>query len=207
MIRIRKLQLTGFRGALEPVEIDLKSQCKSLAIYGANGTGKSTITDALEWFYYDRVDHLWRENCKENALPNTMLPVGQDTCVEVTFNDDTLSGKKTLSSNASVSTSNASQAFKKHIESVKSGQERVVLRHADLLRFLVSTKGQKREELARIIGYQELESFRDVVRHSQTKLENDHGGTPDRSHCPRRASSSVRASEAPARLSSGVARQ
>jgi hypothetical protein len=34
---------------------------------------KSTITDAIEWSIKGRVDHLWREDCKEASLRNVLL--------------------------------------------------------------------------------------------------------------------------------------
>ena len=36
-------------------------------------SGKSSITDAIEWVIWDRVAHLWREDCKESALRNVDL--------------------------------------------------------------------------------------------------------------------------------------
>ena len=61
MIRLRQLRVAGFRGVLDPLTIDLGFECHSIAIFGENATGKSSIADAVEWFYTDRVDHLWKE--------------------------------------------------------------------------------------------------------------------------------------------------
>ena len=59
MIKIRKLTISGFRGSsIIPFELDLTKHHRSVAIFGENGTGKSTVTDAIEWFYANRVDHL-----------------------------------------------------------------------------------------------------------------------------------------------------
>jgi chromosome segregation ATPase len=54
MVNLRKIKLEGFRGARLPVEMDFTHRHASIAIYGDNGGGKSTITDALEWFYFTR---------------------------------------------------------------------------------------------------------------------------------------------------------
>lgn len=32
--------------------------CKIILLYGDNGTGKSSISDAVEWFFTDKVPHL-----------------------------------------------------------------------------------------------------------------------------------------------------
>ena len=78
MIRVRRTHISGFRGARYPVTFDLTSSCKSIAIFGENAAGKSTITDAIEWFFRDRVEHLWREDCMEEALRNVHLAATDD---------------------------------------------------------------------------------------------------------------------------------
>ena len=48
----------------------------SILVYGDNGSGKSSISDALEWFYYGGVDHLSSEEIGRGgleALRNVML--------------------------------------------------------------------------------------------------------------------------------------
>jgi hypothetical protein len=44
-----------------------------VSIFGENATGKSTPTDALEWFLLGKVEHLWREDCNEAALRDVLL--------------------------------------------------------------------------------------------------------------------------------------
>jgi len=73
MIRLRRLVISGFRGARYPLVVDLTGDCRSIAIFGENASGKSTITDSIEWFFTDRVDHLWSEYCKEEALRNVHI--------------------------------------------------------------------------------------------------------------------------------------
>jgi ABC-type antimicrobial peptide transport system ATPase subunit len=68
MIKLRRLDLVGFRGARFPLSLDFTLQHRSLSVFGENASGKSTLTDGLEWFITGRVDHLWREDCKEDAL-------------------------------------------------------------------------------------------------------------------------------------------
>src|SRR5271157_3390742 len=97
MIRLRQIEISGFRGALDSVAIDFGAGCQSIAIFGENAAGKSSFTDAIEWFYKDRVDHLWKENCKESSLRNTLLSEKASSSVEVNFNQPSMNCTKTLS--------------------------------------------------------------------------------------------------------------
>jgi len=45
---ITKIELTGFRGATEPFELDIDPQKDLTMLFGENGSGKSTILDAMD---------------------------------------------------------------------------------------------------------------------------------------------------------------
>jgi ABC-type Mn2+/Zn2+ transport system ATPase subunit len=175
MIRLLKIELVGFRGALDGLSIDLESSGRSIAIFGENAAGKSSISDAIEWFYKDRVDHLWKENCKESALRNTFLPEKSDSSVFLAFTDKTLDCRKTLSSLLTTSVSNRDKRFEEYLGKTNDRPERLTLRTGELLSFILSTKTEKRQLLAKIIGYEALDDFREVLSQTQSKLE----GTPE----------------------------
>jgi hypothetical protein len=63
--------------------------------------------------------------------------------------------------------------FRTYLEGVTTGQERIALRNADLLAFILMKKGEKRQELARIIGYEALDNFRATIQQTQFRLEKD----------------------------------
>lgn len=48
-IRIEQLTLTGFRGATCPVTVDFDKNKYATLVFGENGTGKSTIVDAIDF--------------------------------------------------------------------------------------------------------------------------------------------------------------
>ncbi len=50
-MRIKSIRLAWFRGAADPVS--LEPDCKSMVIYGANGSGKSSFVDAVEYVLND----------------------------------------------------------------------------------------------------------------------------------------------------------
>ncbi|HEX3987903.1 MAG TPA: ATP-binding protein [Verrucomicrobiae bacterium] len=47
--KVSKLSLFGFRGATQPVEIHFDISKPVTLVFGENGTGKSTIADALDF--------------------------------------------------------------------------------------------------------------------------------------------------------------
>jgi AAA15 family ATPase/GTPase len=173
MTRLRAIQIDGFRGVLANLTLNLAGQ--SLAIYGENATGKSSIADAIEWFYTNRVAHLWKENCKETSLRNTRLPDSTSSRVSLLFTDKRLDCTKTLSSSFDSEYSNVSKEFQDHVRKIQEGQERLILRNVDLWNFVLSTKTEKRQDLAELIGYESLDSFREVISRTLKKLED----TPD----------------------------
>ena len=48
--RLTKITMQAFRGVRDAYEIDLP-QAQSLLMYGDNGTGKSSLADAIEWYF------------------------------------------------------------------------------------------------------------------------------------------------------------
>lgn len=58
---------------------------------------------------------------------------------------------------------------------VQRGHERITLRNVDLWNFVLSTKTEKRQELAQLIGYESLDTFKESIGRTQPRLEN----TPD----------------------------
>jgi hypothetical protein len=171
MVTLRKIKLEGFRGARLPVEMDFTNRHASVAIYGDNGGGKSTITDALEWFYFNKIEHLWREDCKEECLRNTHFPENQDIILSIEFNDTRLNSIKTLNAKFRSKYSNGTQEFNDYLE--QSEKERLFLRYGDVLRFVLLTKGEKRTQILDIIGYRHVSDIRSTLVSACNSLERN----------------------------------
>ncbi len=88
--KIQRLVMHAFRGVPGEMTVDF-GKGDSLAVYGDNGTGKSTIADALEWYFTGEIEFLRHEG-RQHAVRH----VGGDdigvTSVEVITNG-TLGGK------------------------------------------------------------------------------------------------------------------
>ncbi len=171
MTKLRKLSVSGFRGARYELPLDFSNKSRSLAIFGENAAGKSTITDALEWFLTDRVGHLWREDCKQEALRHVLIGQDDDSSVKVEFAGDSLSGAKHLSSALKTSTDFANDSARSIVEGLQ--EDRIILRHADIVGFLDQQKGAKRKAIADIIGYEEINKFREAIQGTLNALKRE----------------------------------
>ena len=49
--KIQSIRLNNFRGATKPLEIDFDSKKSMVMIFGENGTGKSTLVDAIDFIF------------------------------------------------------------------------------------------------------------------------------------------------------------
>ena len=85
MTKIKAISISGIRGIRELLPLDLNT--KSVLVYGDNGSGKSSLSDALEWFYFDQIDHLSGEEIGrrkgKDALRNIFIPDEEDSFVEI----------------------------------------------------------------------------------------------------------------------------
>ena len=174
-MQIESIILTGFRGVKEKLTLNLSS--KSFLIYGENGAGKSSITDAIEWFYRDSVSHL---SCEEidkkglSALPNTSKADMEQCAVEFNFSKNNFNSQKSIiikKLNLEVKDSNTSDLFRKYIE--KSSGENLILRYEDLTEFVLSTKKQKLDSLSKVIGFTEVSYMRSVLKKAVNEIKNE----------------------------------
>src|SRR3989344_8593400 len=86
--KIKNINIKGFRGVKHEIVLPLAE--KSALFYGDNGTGKSTVADAIEWFYKDSVDHLSSEEIDKTALRYFDLPDTESASVSLDFSQTNL---------------------------------------------------------------------------------------------------------------------
>ena len=87
-MRLSEVSLSWFRGAADAASLPPK--CKSIVVYGCNGSGKSSFVDAIEYALRGRVLHLAHEYSgkhQERALLNTHRPPSQKASIRITFAD------------------------------------------------------------------------------------------------------------------------
>lgn len=162
-IKINNLKIKGIRGAKDVIELPLKG--KSILLYGDNGTGKSSISDAIEWFYTNKIKHLSTPEIDTNdAIRNAKLLEIETSEVTISYTNSNLDSTKTLSlkSNKLVQKgSNTSDDFKKYLDD--SEKENLISRYQYIRNFVDSTKGEKLKYLSDIIGFEEVTKTKSVL--------------------------------------------
>lgn len=170
MNKIKSLSITGLRGIKENMTLNLSQ--KSILFYGDNGSGKSSITDAFEWFYYDRIGHLVSEETGatkgKGALRNLFLKPTDDAYIKLEYNKPELTSQKTINDSLRVTQSNNSNEFKELL--AKSQNENLKLRYTELQRFIIATKKEKLDELQKIIGFNDVGTIRDTLRKNASRI-------------------------------------
>lgn len=170
MNKIKILSITGLRGIKENLVLNLNQ--KSILFYGDNGSGKSSITDALEWFYYDRIEHLVSEETGatkgKGALRNLFLLPTDDAFIKLEFNKPEYTSQKTINNALRISQTNTSEDLKELL--AKSQSENLILRYKDLVTFIIARKKQKLDELQRIIGFNEVGNVRDLLKRNAVRI-------------------------------------
>lgn len=170
MAKIKSIKISGLRGVREPLTLDLNK--KSVLVYGDNGTGKSSVTDSFEWFFYNKVDHLSNEEIGRrkgrDALRNIFIPDTEDGYIELTFDENKLDSKKSIDNALKTFNSNETDDFNKFIAS--SFSERLILRYRDLVQFIIAGKTDKLKELQNIIGFSDVQNIRDLLKRNGARI-------------------------------------
>lgn len=176
MIKINSCNIHGFRGIRKSLSLPIDSG-KSLLIYGDNGTGKSSISDTMEWFYFDKVEHLSSEEIGRkgvDALRNKFLPDAEEAFVDIAYTDSKLNTRKKLyikNSKLQSTCTNSSVAFKNYMDA--SSKEKLILRYRDLITFILYTKKDKLDALSHIIGYSDVVKTRDTLKKAANSLKTE----------------------------------
>jgi len=173
MAKIKSIKISGLRGVREPLTLDLNK--KSVLVYGDNGTGKSSVTDSFEWFFYNKVDHLSNEEIGRrkgrDALRNIFIPDTEDGYIELTFDEKKLDSKKSIDNSLKTFNSNETDDFNKFIAS--SFSERLILRYRDLVQFIIAGKTDKLKELQNIIGFSDVQNIRDLLKRNGARISRN----------------------------------
>lgn len=149
-IAIKKIVIKRFRG-IPDLELDLDG--KSLLLKGENGTGKSSIVDAIEFFFTKKVSHL--EGAQKLSLQRHGPHVNftpDDVNIEIIFNPGTLSLSRTFASEPS-----PPESFKDYFQIARTGN--FILRRSQILEFIICRPADRFKAIGNIIGVASLDDI------------------------------------------------
>ncbi len=159
-MRMKAIKLSWFRGAADPVS--LEPNCKSMVVYGVNGSGKSSFVDAVEYVLKGgKIRHLAHEYSgkrQEKAILNTRKPQGRKAELMIRFKDD--SELKTEIGQDGSSTSSGAEAGAMNTWDYR----RTVLRQDEIAEFIHDTKGGKYSALLPLLGLHSMEIAAENLR-------------------------------------------
>ena len=166
---IRKLTISGFRGILAPLSLDFAAKdgtVRSMVVYGRNGTGKSSITDAWEWVHIEGIAHLGREGAGPSTYPHRSAADGH-SYVEIEFADSSLGVVRLDYDHKRITrpkvTGNVA-AFRARMP------HPCHVRFADLTRFVYLTKADRYDLLAQLMGFEPQVDYQKALRRVQKEL-------------------------------------
>ena len=146
-IKIRKFTIHRFRGI---PYLDLLLRGKSLIIKGDNGTGKSSVVEAFEYFFTGDIKEI--SSVKGMSIKKHASHVNysyKDIKIEFEFNNDEVL-TKTYNDYPSKPI-----GMKDYLISAK--EQKFILRRKDLLKFIIETPGNKYKAISEILGTEDLD--------------------------------------------------
>jgi energy-coupling factor transporter ATP-binding protein EcfA2 len=153
--RVERLVMHAFRGVPGEMTVDF-GKGDSIVVYGDNGTGKSTIADALEWYFTGEIELLSHEG-RQQAVRYVGAETNGVTSVEVVTNG-TLGGEVVFPDERDP------EAFR----AVR--RETFLLRGRTLADFINKTKTEKWKALVEILGLDAIENLREDLQRARNEL-------------------------------------
>jgi hypothetical protein len=153
--RLTKLVMSAFRATPGQMIVELV-RGQSFIVLGENGTGKSSIADALEWYFTGRIGYLSHEGRSE-AIRNLAAKDGLTTSVEITT-DGSLGGTATLQDGPPAAPQRVGE------------RETFMLRGRTLAEFIDRTKGEKWKALTEILGLDAVDGLRLDLQRARNDL-------------------------------------
>ena len=145
----------AFRGVPGEMTVDF-GKGESIVVYGDNGTGKSTIADALEWYFTGEIELLSHEG-RQHAVRYVGGETNGDTSVEVLTNG-ALGGKVVFPDERNPESFQAAR------------RETFLLRGRTLADFINKTKTEKWKALVEILGLDAIEDLREDLQRARNEL-------------------------------------
>jgi len=162
-VKIKKINIQKFRGI---PELELLLEGKSLLLKGDNGTGKSSIVDAIEFFFTGEVSHLKGSRGLSIGKHGPHINYKkEDVNIEITFQDNTRLNR----------TYSNVPALKHHLGSyfdvAQKGQ--FILRRSQILEFVISAPADRFKAIGNLMGIDPLDKIELEMMRLRDRLQGD----------------------------------
>lgn len=162
--KIKKINITAFRGI---PELELNLNGKGLLLKGDNGTGKSSIVDALEFFFCGRINHL--EGVQGISLQRHAPHVfckPEEVKVSLVFDPGEIVLNRTFESEPA-----CPSILETYFEVTQTGV--FILRRAQVLEFIINQPADRFRTIGSIIGIEDLDDIELAMMRARDGLETD----------------------------------
>ncbi len=148
-VKIKKINIVAFRGI---PDLELELEGKSLLLRGENGSGKSSIVEAIEFFFTGKVAHL--EGVQGLSLRRHGPHVNfkpEDANIGITFNSGNIFLSRTFTSAPS-----PPSPLEDYFQITQKGT--FILRRSQILEFIMSQPAERFRAIGSIIGIELLDN-------------------------------------------------
>ena len=149
-VKIKTINIHAFRGI---PDFELQLGGKNLLLRGENGTGKSSLVEAIEFFFTGKISHL--EGTQELSLQRHGPHVNfesDDVNVEITFDHGDVSLNRTFAVSPS-----PSEQFEDYFQITQNGT--FIMRRSQILTFIMSKPADRFKAIGSIIGVDPLDEI------------------------------------------------
>lgn len=161
-VKIKKINIEAFRGI---PWLDLEPDGKSLLILGENGTGKSSLVEALEFFFTGNLKQL--EGTEDVSIRRHAPHINchpDNVKIELTFDPGNTKLERSFTDHPSPPNS-----LKDYFDATK--EAKFILRRSQILEFILSKAGERYSSLASLIGVENLDKIEIELMRARDNLE------------------------------------
>ena len=161
---VKTISIQAFRGI---PDLELALDGKSLVLRGENGTGKSSIVEAFEFFFSGKLSIFEGEGTQSLTLQKHVPHKNfnkDDVSIEVTFNPRNVTLKRTFTDQPV-----PPEKFEDYFEVTRKGT--FILRKPQILKFIHCRPADRFRAIASILGVERLDNIELAIKRAYEELD------------------------------------